>query len=145
MTFERASIMREQLPNLIFLAGVMQLLVPIASALVPLRLKWRTELNSIPKLHRQLYWTYGGYIVLAIVAFSLICLFNAKELASGSGLARSMCGYMAAFWGIRLCLQAVFDVKPFLTEWWLVLGYHALTLVFVTLTVIFCAAALSPV
>ena len=137
--------MRDQLPNLIFLAGVLQLLVPIASAIVPLRLKWRSELNSIPKLHRQLYWTYGGYVVLAIVSFALICLFNARELASGSGLARGVCSYMAAFWGIRLCLQAVFDVKPFLTEWWLVVGYRTLTAVFVTLTAIFCAAALLPV
>ena len=136
--------MRDQLPNLIFLAGVLQLLIPIASALVPLRLKWRTGLSSIPKLHRQLYWTYGGYVVLAIVAFALICLFNAKELAAGSGLARGVCGYMAAFWGIRLCLQAVFDVKPFLTEWWLVLGYHTLTVVFVTLTAIFGLAAIWP-
>lgn len=135
--------MRIYLPNLIFIAGLIQLFIPIASALVPIRLKWRSELNSIPKLHRQLYWTYGGYVVLAIVSFSLICLVNSKELAGGSGLARSVCAYMAAFWGIRLTLQAVFDVTPFLTEWWLKAGYHVLTLAFISLTAIFSLAALA--
>ena len=33
--------MREYLSNLICLAGALQLFVPIASALVPLRLNWR--------------------------------------------------------------------------------------------------------
>ena len=136
--------MREHLPNLICLAGALQLLVPFASALVPLRLNWREELHAIPKLHRQLYWTYGGYVVLAIVSLGLICLLNSKELASGSGLARGVCGYIAAFWGIRLGLQAVFDVKSFLTTWWLTLGYHTLTLLFVTFTAIFTLAALWP-
>lgn len=136
--------MKAQLPNLIFIAGIIQLLIPIASALVPIRLKWRTELNSIPKLHRQLYWTYGGYVVLAIVSFALICLFNANELAGGTRLARSLCGYMAVFWGIRLSLQLVLDAKPFLTEWWLVVGEHMLTVAFTTLTAIFCVATIAP-
>ena len=35
-------------------------------------------------------------------------------------------------------------LKPFLTEWWLVLGYHTLTVVFVTLTAIFGLAAIWP-
>ena len=41
--------MREHLPNLICLAGALQLLVPIASVLVPLRLNWREELHAIPR------------------------------------------------------------------------------------------------
>ena len=31
-----------------------------------------------------MYWVYGGYVVLSIVAFSLISVFNAVELAAGS-------------------------------------------------------------
>ena len=42
----------------------------------------------MPQLHRQLYWIYGGYVVLAIVANGLICVANADELAAGSRLAR---------------------------------------------------------
>ena len=58
-------------------------------------------------------------IVLAIVALGLLSIANAAELARGSLLARSVCAYIALFWGIRLSLQAVLDVKEHLTTWWL--------------------------
>lgn len=52
------------LADLIRLAGAGQLCVLVASALVPFRLNWRRDLAGLPRLHRQLYWTYGGYVVL---------------------------------------------------------------------------------
>lgn len=132
----------EHLPTLIWLAGFAQASVLIASSLVPIRLNWKEELGCLKKLHRQMYWVYGGYVVMAIIAFSLISLFNCAELASGSGLARGLCGYIAIFWGIRVSLQAVFDVKEHLTTWWLTLGYHTLTVLFITFTLIYAYAAL---
>lgn len=128
------------MPNpstLIWLAGFGQLSVLIASSLVPLRLNWRDELSGLKRLHRQMYWTYGGYVVLSIIAFGVICLTCSEELAAGSRLARTMCCYMTAFWGIRLSLQAVFDVREHLTTWWLRLGYHTLTVLFCFFTFVF--------
>jgi hypothetical protein len=134
--------MNEHLSLAIFLAGWGQLCVLIASSLVPMRLQWQTALASLPRLHRQLYWIYGGYIVLAIIVNGLICILNAEELAAGSTLARCVCGYIAVFWGVRLSLQAVLDVKEHLTAWWLHVGYHTLTLLFVSFTALFAYAAL---
>jgi len=134
--------MNEYLPNVIFVAGCVQVCVLIASSLVPLRLKWATSLDVLPKLHRQLYWTYGGYVVLGIIANGLVCILNADELAAGSRLARCVCGYIAIFWGIRLSLQTVLDVKEHLTTWWLAAGYHTLTVLFASFTAIFAYAAL---
>ena len=85
--------MNVDLATLIFAVGFGQLAVLVASALVPLRLNWREEFAPLKRLHRQMYWTYGGYVVLSIIALGLICLFNSHELASGSGLARSFCLY----------------------------------------------------
>ena len=136
--------MRELLSQLIFIGGIAQLCVLIASAMVPFQLKWKTEFQSLPRLHRQMYWVYGGYIVLSIAAFGLISLFNAEALASGTRLARSFCLYVALFWGIRLILQAVLDVKAHLTAWWLRLGYHGLTVLFLYFTAIYGWAALYP-
>jgi hypothetical protein len=133
------------LTRLIFWAGVAQLSILIASAMVPYRLQWRTALSSLSPLHRQMYWVYGGYVVLSIVAFALLSIANARELASGSGLGRGVCGYVAIFWGIRVILQSVFDVKEHLTEWWLTAGYHLLTLLFVALTIIYAWAAIGGV
>lgn len=136
--------MQDNLTILITLAGVAQLMVLVASALVPIRLKWKTEFQGFSRLIRQMYWVYGGYVVLAIVAFGLISLFNARELAGGSGLARGLCAYMAIFWGVRLGLQWVLDVREYLTTWWLKVGYHTLTLLFVCFTLIYGFAALGP-
>jgi hypothetical protein len=129
------------LASLIFLAGCGQWLILIASALVPLRLDWTTQLRPLPKLLRQLFWVYGGYVVLSIVSLGAISMLCATELASGSRLARAVCAYIAAFWGIRLGLQTVFDAKSFLTTWWLRAGYHLLTAMFLALTIIFAWGA----
>jgi hypothetical protein len=130
------------LADVIRLAGAGQLCVLVASALVPLRLNWKHDLAVLPTLHRQLYWTYGGYVVLGIVALGTISLACADEVAGGSRLARAVCLYGAAFWGVRLGLQAVFDVKPHLTAWWLAAGYHTLTALFATFTAVYGYAAL---
>jgi hypothetical protein len=129
------------LADLIRLTGAGQLGVLVASALVPIRLNWTQDLAVLHKLHRQLHWTYGGYVVLGIVALGAISLACADELVGGSRLARAVCIYGAVFWGVRLCLQAVFDVKPHLTAWWLKVGYHLLTVVFLVTTLVYGYAA----
>src|SRR5438105_15072442 len=118
--------MSDTLTFLIRLAGAGQLSVLIASATVPFRLDWRKELQRLPRLHRQLFWVYGLYIVLAIVGFGLLSVLDAAELSERSWLARGVCAYIAVFWAVRLSLQGVFDVKPYLTTWWLKMGYHSL-------------------
>jgi hypothetical protein len=133
--------MNRWLPNLVFLAGIGQLMILPVSALVPSRLKWREELRSLPRLHRQMHWVYGGYVVLAIITFAALSICDARELANGSGLARGFCSYVAVFWGIRLALQGVFDIKDYLDSWWTKAGYYALTLLFASLTTIYLWAA----
>jgi hypothetical protein len=129
------------LAHLIRLAGAGQLCILIASSLVPFRLNWKRDLASLPKLHRQMYWTYGGYVVLGIVFLGATSLVCCEEIASGSRLARVFCCYGALFWGIRLLLQSIFDAKPHLTTWWLKGGYHALTVLFLGFTVLYAYGA----
>jgi hypothetical protein len=124
------------LSTAIFCTGIGQLSVLVASALVPLRLNWKETLASLPKLVRQLYWVYGGYVVLSIISLGIICLLNAQELSAGSGLARCFCAYVAVFWGIRLSLQPFLAAKPFMTTWWLRAGYHLLTVLFFCFTMV---------
>lgn len=133
--------MHQSLTHLIFLAGLGQVTILIASALVPFRLNWRDELRCLPRLHRQMHWVYGGYVVLAIIVFAALSICDASELANGSGLARGFCGYVAVFWGVRLTLQGVFEIKDYLDSWWTKTGYFALTLMFASLTTIYLWAA----
>ena len=129
------------LTNLIVLAGFAQLLTLVAAAMVPMHLHWRTELQPLSRLHRQMHWVYGGYVVLSIVAFAALSIFNAGELASGTGLARGVCAYVAVFWGIRLALQAIFDINPYLPRPWMKAGYAALGVLFASFTAIYGWAA----
>jgi hypothetical protein len=57
-------------------------------------------------------------------------------------LGRCVCAYLAIFWGVRLSLQTILDVKEYLTRWWLRAGYHMLTMLFASFTLIFAFAAL---
>jgi hypothetical protein len=136
---------RDMLASLIFAGGVAQIAVLVASAIVPFRLNRRSELSSLSRLHRQMYWVYGGYVVLSIIAFTLLSMFNARELAQRSPLARGVCLYIAVFWGVRVALQAVFDVKEHLDAWWLTTGYVVLTVLFAALTVVYGWAAIGAV
>lgn len=126
---------------LIRLAGVGQLGILVAAALVPVQLDWGKVFAPLPKLYRQMYWTYSGYIVLGILFNGLVCIVAPAELAGGSLLARMVCGYIATFWGVRLVLQGVFEVKPFLTAWWLTAGYYLLSVLFAAFTVLLAYAA----
>ncbi len=130
------------LATTIFYAGIGQLGVLVASSLVPVRLDWKTTLSPLPHLVRQLFWVYGGYVVLSIISLGVICIVNSEELASGSRLARSFCAYAAIFWGVRLSLQPFLAAKPFLTKWWLRGGYHLLSVLFVSFTVVLGWAAI---
>lgn len=125
----------------IFVAGVGQLSVLVASALVPMQLQWKSVLAPLPPLVRQLFWVYGGYVVLSIISLGTISILCADELAGGSLLARAFCTYVMLFWGIRLSLQPFLQVQPFLTTWWLRCGYHVLTALFASFTAIFAWGA----
>ena len=122
--------------NAILAAGIGQLCVLVASSLVPVRLQWNSVLAPLPPLVRQLFWVYGGYVVLSIIGLGTICIVNSEELASGSILARSFCAYATLFWGVRLSLQPFLHAGPFLTTWWLRAGYHLLTCLFLGFTLI---------
>lgn len=120
--------------------GIVQLGVLFASALVPFQLSWKEDLAALPKLHRQLFYVYGGYVVLGIVTLGATCIIAANDLAQGSILTKAFCTYGLLFWGIRLALQAILDAKPFLTTRLLQLGYHSLTVVFLISTLMYGVA-----
>ena len=133
------------LSTLLLLGGVCHFGILLASALVPRVLDWRAELKQLNPLSRHLIWTHGAFIVLTIIAFGAISVFNAADLAAGTKLARWVCGFIAAFWLARLAIQLfLFDARPFLTTPLLKLGYHGLTVVFTYLGVVYACAAVLP-
>jgi hypothetical protein len=130
--------------DLLRVAGVVQLGILLASALVPGVLDWKRELRPLNSLLRHVIWVHGAFIVYVIVAFGLLSVALAGALADGSRLSRAVCATIGAFWLARLVIQlALFDAKPFLTSSFLKLGYNGLTLAFAFLSAVFAYAALS--
>lgn len=134
-----------RLETLLFISGILHLGTLIGSAQVPKELKFREELPKLAPLMQHWILVAGAYVVLNLIAFGVISLTLADELASGSPLARAFCGYVAVFWGCRLIVQFfVFDAKPYLRNRFLTVGYHGLTFVFIWHTLVYGCAALLP-
>jgi hypothetical protein len=129
--------------SLLQLAGALQLLILIASALTPRVLDWRKNLALLHPFLRKLFWVYGAFIVMVIIAFSTLTFLHADAMATGEPVARSLCIFIAIFWGARSFVQfAIFDPRPFLTNWFYKLGYHTLTIMFAFLVCIYAKAAI---
>ena len=104
---------------------------------------WKKELSPLPRLLQQLFWVYGSFIVLSIIAIGVLTLLHAKAMAEGESVARSVAAFAAVFWGARLGVQFfVFDARPYLTNGWLKLGYNMLTVAFIFLVLTYSTAAL---
>lgn len=131
--------------TLLQIAGAWQLSILIASAQVPRVLDWRRNLAGLHPFLRMLFWVYGAFIVLVIVAFATLTFLHAGAMAAGEPVARSLCAFIAVFWAARLLVQlVVFDARPFLTNWFYKLGDRALTVIFAALIFIYGWAAVWP-
>ena len=130
--------------TLLLIGGLLHFVILIASALTPRLLDWRTNLATLHPFLRRLFWVYGGFIVLTIISFGALTLFEADELSAAGPLARSLCAVIAIFWLARLAVQFfVFDARPFLTTAFRRVGYHGLTFLFSALVFIYGCVALN--
>jgi len=126
------------------LAGLMHVGLIAAGALMPRAVKLGTHIAALPPFIHRLFWVYYSFIALFLVGFGALSLFLAAELASGTALARAVCGFLALFWTMRLLVAAlVFDVSPYLTSAFWKIGYRATNVVFALLPLIYGWGALA--
>jgi hypothetical protein len=127
---------------LVQIAGILHLGLISAGALMPRVVGLRTYLTVLPPFVRQLFWVYYSFIGLCLVSFGILSVVLAPALVDGSNLARSVCGFLAAFWTLRLVAATfVLDVGPYLNNRWRRLGYWATNIAFVYLPIIYSLAA----
>ena len=137
--------MRITLTLLLQIAGVLHLALMGAGLLMPRIVRMRWHLATLPPFIRQLFWVYYTFIALCLVSFSTITIVFADTLAAGGPLARALCAFFAVFWGVRLAAASfVFDMRPYLTNRYRRVGYHALNVVFAFLPVVYMLAAAQP-
>ena len=119
-------------------AGLLHSGLIAAGVLMPHAVNLRTNLTLLPSFIRRLFWVYYVFIGLSLVSFGAVSFFLADALASGTILARAVCGFLTVFWTIRLFAAAfVFDVKPYLTNTFWKTGYQATNVVFALLPLIY--------
>jgi hypothetical protein len=130
---------------LLRVAGVLHLGLIGTGLLMPHVVRMHWHLYQLPPFIRQLFWVYYAFVTLCLVSFSIITIVFADTLAAGGGLARAFCVFLAAFWTLRLFAATfVFDMEPYLTNWYRRAGYHALNVVFAFLPIVYVLAATQP-
>jgi hypothetical protein len=133
--------LRPILPHLVFVAGVAQLVLIVASLAIPRVLRWSEDTARLRPLTRQVFWTYAGYIWSTNLCFGLLSALAPQWLLDRSPLAGAVSGYIAAYWGARLLIQFVYfdrsDVPP---GPWPRLAEAALVTLFLYLTLVYGCA-----
>jgi len=131
-----------KLATLLRLAGLLHLGLMCAGLTMPRTVKMGEHLKSLPPFIRRLFWVYYSFIGLSLVGFGTLTFLFANNMASGEPMARALCIFLAGFWTVRLVAAAfVFDVRPYLTNGFYRLGYHATNVAFVYLVAIYAIAA----
>ena len=136
--------MQALLPRFVFLAGVGQIVLIIASLAIPYVLGWREEMAKVKPLTRQIFWTYAGYIWATNLSFGLISALAPSWLLDHSPLAGAVTSYMTAYWGVRLIIQfTCLDRRDAPPGAHVRLAEAALVSLFISLTAVYGLAATS--
>lgn len=93
------------LATLIHLAGLGHLALIPVNCVAPYKLRYAASLAGATPVVRNIFYVHAGYIVFVLAGIGALCLGAAEFLGSGAPVARWICGYLAAFWGIRVALQ----------------------------------------
>ncbi|KAF0243486.1 MAG: hypothetical protein FD180_3376 [Planctomycetota bacterium] len=91
--------------TLIQLAGGLQLALIPVNFIAPYKLRYAASLAGATPIVRNIFYVHAGYIVFVLAGLGALCLGAAEFLGSGAPLARWTCGYLAAFWAIRVLVQ----------------------------------------
>ena len=127
---------------LLQIAGLLHIGLIWAGASMPAAVNLRGHLAPLPPFIRGLFYVYYTFIGLMLVGFGSLTFFFASELAAGSTFSRAFCLLLVAFWTLRLIAAAfIFDVRPYLTNWFYRAGYHGINLIFVYLLAVYVLGA----
>jgi hypothetical protein len=127
---------------LLQIAAILHIGLLCAGASMPKAVNLRGHIAALPPFLRQLFLVYFSFIALMLVGFGTLTFLFAHAMAAGEPTARALCVLMTVFWSIRLIVAGfVFDVRPYLVNWFYRLGHRATNAVFVYLVAVYALAA----
>ena|SRR5687767_11732898 len=125
------------------IAALLHLGLLWAGLTMPRVVKLRQHLATLPPFIRSLFWVYYTFIATCLIGFGSLTWFAAHAMAAGEPVARGLATFLAVFWLSRLAAGAfIFDVRPYLTNWFFRMGNAAINLVFIYFTIIYAWTAL---
>ncbi|MCE3228923.1 MAG: hypothetical protein K0S32_3474 [Bacteroidetes bacterium] len=131
----------ELLKILLIISGVCHILLVAGSLLIPKLLNWKKELNVLPTLFKQMFWTYAGYILVINLCFGIISIIGTDELLNKSLLAKSICVFIGVYWLTRILIQFFYFDRTSAPKGMIyTLGEIALVLGFLVFTIIYFLA-----
>jgi hypothetical protein len=86
-------------------AGILHLLVASVNFFAIRKFRYRDNLTKVSPVVRQVFIVQNVYIVLILAAFAALCFEFAADLAGPEPLGRSLSGFLAGFWSLRILLQ----------------------------------------
>jgi hypothetical protein len=88
-------------------AGALHLLLVAANVGLAVKIDARRATASLAPFVRQVFFVHWIYLGALLSGFGALLLAFADELASGTPLARSLCGALAVFWLSRVPVQLI--------------------------------------
>ncbi|HNL06956.1 MAG TPA: hypothetical protein PKH93_05230 [Chitinophagales bacterium] len=84
--------------------GVLLGILAFAHLFFPTYFKWKTDLQALSLINRQMMYIHTFFIGLILVLMSLLCLTSANELVT-TALGKKITIGLGIFWATRLFIQ----------------------------------------
>lgn len=94
--------------ELLWIAGIVQLLILAANFVLPKKLDCRQHVSRMSPMIREIFIVHWAYIALILAVFSILSFCFAPELAGAGPLGRFLAAVIAVFWLARVPIQLFF-------------------------------------
>ena len=119
-------------------AGAILIALALFHALMYRRFGWKTELQSVSLLTRQIFYVHTFFIALVVGLNGLLSLFYARELLGSGALSRLILGGITIFWACRWACQFwVYDARLWRGKAFETLVHWAFALLWTYLTLLY--------
>ena len=86
------------------ITGLLLMLLALIHFVFPGYFKWKTELNTVSHINRQMMYVHTFFIALIVFLIGVLCLTSAIELTTTS-FGKKISFGLGLFWTIRLIFQ----------------------------------------
>lgn len=86
--------------------GFFLIFLAVVHIFFPKYFKWKSELQSLSLINRQMMIVHTFFIALVVLLMGLLCLFSPKELIE-TELGKTISLGFGVFWSIRFIIQFV--------------------------------------